>query len=89
METIYMLQVNREVLSANLLEYLKDNSDYIDRDEREFITSVWYLTNTLLEEENDEPELVKEVHALIKKLESEITDSDFDGLQGYDYIQFI
>lgn len=89
METIYMLQVDQDVLSSALLKCLKYKAAYTDKHSREFIISVWYFTNVFIEEEKDKPEIIKEVQSLLISLENQITDSSFDGLGGYDYIQFI
>lgn len=97
LETIYILQVSKAILSDNLVEYLRNNCDYIDAtasgryDTKEFIVSVYFLTS-ISEEDDCDTEILEEIQKVIKEIEVEIDaqrDSEFDGLIGYDYIQFI
>lgn len=88
LETIYMLQVSKEILSLKLLVYLEDNSIYVDKDKDiiDFIVSVDYFLNILNTE--CDTEINKEVAKIINQITPNI-DPKFDGLAAYDYIQFI
>jgi hypothetical protein len=93
LETIYMLQVSKEILSDRLVEYLKNNCDYIDATDsghyntKEFIVSIDKL-HLLFKDECD-GSIYEEIQQLLQTLTAEISDLLLDNLAEYEYIQFI
>ena len=92
LETIYMLQVSKAILSERLVWYLEDISSYKDNSHNIFISSKEFIVSvdllTYLTEDKCDIEIIEEIQKIIKEIEAEI-DPEFDGLEGYDYIQFI